>query len=141
MFAQNVFDVLAARWDVQMCGGGIRWQIKPENPGYEYKDSRTQGTFFQLAIRLARYTGNATYGQWAEKTFQWMSESGLLTAEGRVYDGLTVEGGSVQDCSLYGTQSESKYVWSVNNGLFLSGSALMYKIVSLPTCTKRGAFY
>ena len=36
------------------------------------------GGFFQLASRLARYTANDTYTQWAEKMWDWLSTSTLI---------------------------------------------------------------
>ena len=32
--AQAVFNLQAARWDPENCGGGLRWQIIPLNNGY-----------------------------------------------------------------------------------------------------------
>lgn len=36
--AQAVFNLQAGRWDPQVCGGGLRWQIYPLNSGYDYKN-------------------------------------------------------------------------------------------------------
>lgn len=35
---QAVFNLQAARWDPEVCGGGLRWQITPINPGWDYKN-------------------------------------------------------------------------------------------------------
>jgi mannan endo-1,6-alpha-mannosidase len=67
--AQAVFNTQAARWDDTSCGGGLRWQIFTFNNGYTYKNSISNGCFFNLAARLAKYTGNDTYAQWADKTW------------------------------------------------------------------------
>ncbi len=67
--AEAVFENQAARWDTATCGGGLRWQIFTFNNGYNYKNSISTGDFFQLASRLARFTGNATYSDWADKAF------------------------------------------------------------------------
>lgn len=56
--AQAVFNLMATRWDDTTCGGGLRWQIFTFNTGYTYKNSIANGCFFNIAARLARYTGN-----------------------------------------------------------------------------------
>jgi len=75
--AQAVFNEQAARWDTQNCKGGLRWQIFPFNNGYDYKNSISNGCFFHLAARLARYTGNNTYLTIAERSYEWMSSIGI----------------------------------------------------------------
>jgi mannan endo-1,6-alpha-mannosidase len=55
--AQAVFNLQVGRWDTLYCGGGLRWQIFFANPGYDYKNTISNGAFFQLAARLGRYTG------------------------------------------------------------------------------------
>jgi mannan endo-1,6-alpha-mannosidase len=60
--AQAVFNNQVTRWDTTTCGGGLRWQIFIINAGYDYKNTISNGAFFQLAARLARYTGNLGSG-------------------------------------------------------------------------------
>jgi len=55
--AQGVFQNQVDRWDTEYCGGGLRWQIFFSNAGYDYKNTISNGAFFQLSARLARYTG------------------------------------------------------------------------------------
>ena len=76
--AQAVFNSQAARWDSSSCGGGLRWQIYQFNRGYNYKNSISNGCFFNLAARLAKYTGNDTYAEWGDKTWNWMTSVGLI---------------------------------------------------------------
>ncbi|KAG8422472.1 hypothetical protein J3459_010321 [Metarhizium acridum] len=72
----NVFNQLVGRWDTKNCGGGLFWQILASNPnGLKYKNSVSNGGFFQLAARLGRATGNNTYLEWAEKIWDWNAES------------------------------------------------------------------
>jgi len=75
--SQAVFNLMAGNWDNATCNGGLRWQIFPFNKGYNYKNSISNGCLFHLAARLARYTGNATYANWAQTTFDWMQQIGL----------------------------------------------------------------
>ncbi|MCJ1412751.1 hydrolase 76 protein [Ptychographa xylographoides] len=96
--AAAVFDDQVRRWDTSSCAGGLKWQIFPSNVGYDYKNSAANGGFFQLAARLARYTGNTTYISWAEKSWDWMSTVSLIGEGYEVYDGtqdsLTASGGN-----------------------------------------------
>ena len=120
--ASDVFDSQVARWDTQHCGGGLRWQIFTFNNGYDYKNIVSTATFFQLAARLARYTGNQTYADWADKSYDWMASSSLITSDFKVYDGALV----TSNCS-----NPSKLQWSYNAANLVYGSAVMYNFVSL----------
>lgn len=97
--AQAVFNEQASRWDTQFCGGGLRWQIYPFNSGWKYKNSISNGGLFQLAARLARYTHNQTYADWADKIYDWMDKSSLMNTSmpaHEVYDGSSVD----NNCSV-----------------------------------------
>lgn len=116
---QAVFNTMSARWDMGECNGGLRWQIFQWNSGYDYKNSVSNGALFHLSARLARYTGNDTYVDWAEKVFDWMYGVGLLT-EGDwwfVYDGVKIN----NNCS-----DITKLQWTYNQGLMLAGCAYLY---------------
>lgn len=119
--AQAVFNEQAHRWDTTACGGGLRWQIFTWNKGYEYKNSISNGGFFQLAARLARYTGNQTYADWAQKTWDWMETTPLLTQQYNIYDGADMSNNCTQPIELQ---------WTYNIGTFLMGAANMYNYVS-----------
>ncbi|TGJ82746.1 hypothetical protein E0Z10_g6018 [Xylaria hypoxylon] len=114
--AQAVFNTQAARWDTQHCNGGLRWQIFTWNNGFNYKNSISQACFFNLASRLALYTGNSTYADWAVRTWDWMTGVGFIDNAYRVYDGATVE----QNCA-----DITPYEFSYNVGAFLLGAAAM----------------
>ncbi|KAG8531415.1 uncharacterized protein KY384_003044 [Bacidia gigantensis] len=120
--SQAVFNLQAARWDTQNCGGGLRWQVFTFNKGYDYKNSISNGGFFQLAARLARYTKNETYANWAEKTYDWMLTTPLFTDDYVIYDGAQIE----NNCTI-----ASKLQWTYNIGTFLIGAANMYNYVSV----------
>ncbi len=119
--AQAVFNMQAAplRQD-KVCGGGLRWQIFPTNKGYDYKNSIANGCFFNLGARLARYTGNGTYADWAEKTWDWMAGIGLIDGSFNVYDGVHTD-----QCTGLTIQ---RYSYTV--AVMLQGSAFMYNFVS-----------
>ncbi|KAL6904962.1 glycoside hydrolase family 76 protein [Trichoderma evansii] len=117
--AKNVFNEFVARWD-PLCGGGLRWQISPTNAGYDYKNSASNGVFFDLAARLFQQTNNNTYSQWATKVFEWEQKAGLISDSYEVFDGVKVE-----SCG-----DVTKTQTSMDVSLFLDGSAFMYNATS-----------
>lgn len=121
--AQGVFNTQASRWDTQYCNGGLRWQIFTFNTGYDYKNSISNGCFFNLGARLALYTGNDTYAQWAEKTFNWTQAVSLMDSQYHFYDGAH----TTLNCS-----DVNKLQWTYNAGVFLLGAATMYNYVRTP---------
>ena len=118
---KNVFDNLVARWDETACGGGLRWQIFSFNDGYDYKDSTSTGAFFLLSARLAQFTGNATYSEWADKSFKWLQDIKFLSEEYAVYDGADLDTG----CG-----SINHIQWSYPFGLLTEGAAVMYNLTN-----------
>jgi mannan endo-1,6-alpha-mannosidase len=126
---ETLFDNQALRWDVTSCGGGLKWQIYPENAyGYDYKNSISNGAFFQLAARLARYTGYQKYVAWAEKTWNWCRSVNLIADNYDVYDGTDDK----LDCrELDHTR------WSYNVAVFLEGAAALYSLTGLEVWAER----
>ncbi|KAI1750455.1 glycosyl hydrolase family 76-domain-containing protein [Xylaria castorea] len=114
--AQAVFNTQAARWETESCNGGLRWQIFTWNNGYDYKNSISQACFFNLAARLALYTGNSTYSDWAVKTWDWMVGVKFIDENYRIYDGAAI-GHNCTDIT--------PYEFSYNVGAFLLGAAAM----------------
>lgn len=120
--AQAVFNSQALRWDTEFCNGGLRWQIFPFNTGYDYKNTISMGCFFNLAARLAMYTGNQTYADWAEKAWDWTESVGFIkTPEYYFFDG----GHTPLNCT-----DINRIQWSYNPAVFLLGAANMYNFVS-----------
>ncbi|KAK0727320.1 glycoside hydrolase [Lasiosphaeria miniovina] len=118
--AQAVFNQYASRWDESTCGGGLRWQIFQFNNGFNYKNTISNGCFFNLAARLARFTGNETYADWATKIFAWEESVGLITPQYDIYDGVTIKDGSCNDTD--------RIQWSYNHGIFIHGAAVMHNV-------------
>ncbi|KAK8073268.1 glycosyl hydrolase family 76 [Apiospora phragmitis] len=116
--AQGVFNTQADpnRHD-KTCNGGLRWQIPFSNNGYDYKNSIANGCFFNLGARLARYTGNQSYADWAEKTWDWVVGVGFMDKEYNIYDGAHVQ----TNCT-----DINRAQFSYNNGVYLLGAAHMY---------------
>jgi len=117
--AEAVFNEFVARWDTSSCGGGLRWQIFAFNTGYDYKNSVSNGEFFQLASRLARYTGNSTYSDWATTAYDWTKTIGFIDESWDVFDGAHSE----LNCT-----DVNKVQFSYVAGTFISGAAHMYNI-------------
>ncbi|KAL1961823.1 hypothetical protein VTN77DRAFT_1035 [Rasamsonia byssochlamydoides] len=115
--AQAVFNSQAARWDQSTCGGGLRWQIFTWNNGYNYKNTISNGCFFNIAARLAKYTNNQTYADWAEKTWKWTVDVGFLTDTYQFWDGAD----DTTNCTQY-----NRIEWTYNSGVYLLGAANMY---------------
>lgn len=115
--AEAVFNTQWPRWDTTTCGGGLKWQIFTYNAGYDYKNSISNGGFFQISARLARYTGNQTYVDWAEKAWDWMTAVGLIDQDYNVYDGTNDQ--------INCTQLDHT-VWTYNPSMLLYGTAMMY---------------
>jgi mannan endo-1,6-alpha-mannosidase len=119
--AQSVFNGQANRWD-DNCAGGLRWQMFAFNNGYNYKNVAANGGFFLLTSQLARYTGNSTFVDWAEKQWDWFSNSVLFEENGfQVNDGTDIS----NNCTVANDQQ-----WSYNYGFYVAGLAYLYNHVS-----------
>jgi mannan endo-1,6-alpha-mannosidase len=118
--AEALFDNQTSRWDITSCSGGLKWQIYPQNDyGYDYKNAISNGGLFQLAARLARYTGDQKYVEWAITVWNWCQDVGLISPSYDVYDGTN----DLIECSeLDHTQ------WSYNVAVFLEGAAALYNL-------------
>ncbi|KAI6812247.1 mannan endo-1,6-alpha-mannosidase [Hortaea werneckii] len=117
--AQAVFNSQALRWNNETCGGGLKWQIFTFNNGYNYKNSISNGAFFNLAARLGFYTKNETYLEWADTMFDWTRSVGLMDQNYLVYDGSDDN----LNCS-----SLNHIQWSYNAGVYLLGAAVMWNV-------------
>ncbi|KUJ19063.1 mannan endo-1,6-alpha-mannosidase [Mollisia scopiformis] len=111
-----VHNTQLARFDT-VCGGGLRWQAYPFLNGYNYKNSIANGCFFNIAARLARYTGNDSYADTATSTWDWLTAVGLIDNSYNVFDGTDTG----TNCTIINKQQ-----FSYNAGIFLLGAATMY---------------
>ena len=123
--AQAVFNGQASRWDPSTCGGGLRWQVTFLNKGYDYKNSISNGAFFQLAARLARYTGNSTYMDHAVRTWDWTKAIGLMSDDYKFIDGFSKV--DAENC----TNKPDVMQWTYNAGIYLAGAAYLYNFVGI----------
>ncbi|MCJ1440768.1 MAG: hydrolase 76 protein [Stictis urceolatum] len=117
--AQAVFNRQTEKWDPTQCKGGMRWQKFPFNPGWDYKNLPSNGGYFHLAARLARYTGNNTYVDYANRMWDWIENGPMWqnkTDGLYLYDGIHVE-----NCDKHDPGE-----WTYNVGQLLSGASYLY---------------
>lgn len=122
--AQAVFNFQKKLWDNETCGGGMRWQVYSFNPGFNLKNTISNGGNFQLAARLARYTGNQTYADWAEQMWEWIEGSTLFQTQDNVlyiWDNTNAD----NNCT-----DVEHFAWSYNYGTMLMGAANMYNFTN-----------
>ncbi|PGH10556.1 hypothetical protein AJ80_07503 [Polytolypa hystricis UAMH7299] len=117
--AQAVYNSQVVRWHTETCGGGLKWQIFTFNNGYTYKNTISNGCFFNIASRLALYTGNMTYAEHADKTWDWMVQIGLISPTYQFFDGSD----ELKNCTAM-----DHIQWTYNNGVFMYGAANMYNL-------------
>ncbi|KAH6588752.1 hypothetical protein BASA61_005845 [Batrachochytrium salamandrivorans] len=86
----RTWERLHSFWDDTVCGGGI-----PTDPSVplrsQTKTAATNAGFMALSAQLYGMTGNTTYRVWADKTYNWMVTSGLLTSTFSVHESLGVQ--------------------------------------------------
>jgi mannan endo-1,6-alpha-mannosidase len=127
-YAENVFDDMWSRFesnDEETCGGGLRWALFNFNAGWDYKNTGSNACFFDLAARLARYTGNETYAEAATAAWDWMVDVELIdTSDWTVLQGTTVQ----ENCTDASGIAESETV-----AYLAHGAAFMFnRVSSLP---------
>lgn len=118
--AQAVFNFQTLLWEPATCGGGMRWQVYQFNAGYNLKNTISNGGYFQLAARLARYTGNQTYADWAIKMYDWMEASPLFQTQDNtlfIWDNTDAN----NNCT-----DVQHFAWTYNYGTMLMGAAALY---------------
>lgn len=118
--AENVFNEQIKRWDTSSCDGGLRWQIWPYQAGYTMKNAISNGGLFELSARLARYTNNQTYSDWAERVWDWSNKT-LMDGDWTLYDSVK----TTDDCKSHGS-----FQWTFDYGPFIRGAVYMYNLVS-----------
>ncbi|KAH8730431.1 mannan endo-1,6-alpha-mannosidase DCW1 precursor [Phaeosphaeriaceae sp. PMI808] len=117
--AQAVFNTQKSRWDNATCGGGLKWQIFTFNNGYNYKNTISNGCFFNIASRLYKYLGNDTYGDWAERAWEWEQAIGLMSKDYHYFDGTDDK----KNCSEI-----NQIQWTYNAGVHMAGAAAMWNV-------------
>ncbi|MCP1196481.1 glycoside hydrolase family 76 protein [Acetobacter senegalensis] len=81
--AETIFKQIATQYWDETCGGGVWW-----DHARTYKNAITNELFLDVAARLRNVTGSSDYKNWAERTWRWFSESGMISPSHAVNDGL-----------------------------------------------------
>jgi mannan endo-1,6-alpha-mannosidase len=115
-------------WEETICGGGVRWQKDVWQGGYTMKNSVSNGGFFMLAARIAWFTQQDKYAEWAEKVWDWATDVNLVNNK------TWAVGDSVSQGKDGGCSGPDNMRWTYNYGTFLSGAAYMYAYVSIKVC-------
>lgn len=102
----------------------IAFPFRAVNQGYGYKNSITNGAYFNMAARLARYTQESTYADSAQYIFEWMMRIGLISQDYNVFDGAHEK----HDCTDI---NGARYSYSA--AVLLQGAAFMWDFVSEST--------
>ncbi len=123
--ASSIFDDMAGGWD-SVCGGGIWW-----SKDRTYKNAIANELFLSVAAHLANRATDpnlqARYAAWANREWQWFSQSGMINREHLINDGLTKDG----SCRNNGQRT-----WTYNQGVILGGLVELYQQSQDPSLPK-----
>ncbi|KAG7284193.1 hypothetical protein NEMBOFW57_010556 [Staphylotrichum longicolle] len=122
--AQGVFNQLASRWEPELCGRGLQWQVYQANRGFDYKNTIATAVLFNMGARLARYTRNESYAAWAERSWDWLVGVKYIDDQYNVYDGAHYQ----NNCTII-----DKAQFSYNAAVLAEGLAHMYAYTNAST--------
>lgn len=109
--AKTIFADMTTGWD-SVCGGGLWW-----NKERNYKNAIPNELFLQLAVRLHNHIpGDTDYLDWAQKTWDWFRQSGMINNHNLINDGLN------DAC-----QNNDGITWTYNQGVILGGLVELYQ--------------
>ncbi len=112
--AKTIFRSMAQSWD-NTCGGGIWWK-----KDRTYKNAITNALFLSVAVRLHLRSSTAeekaNYLDWANRTWAWWQQTGMINGENLVNDGLD------DRC-----RNNGKTTWTYNQGVILGGLVDLYR--------------
>jgi predicted alpha-1,6-mannanase (GH76 family) len=118
--AKTIFEDIKQGWDTSACGGGV-WWVKQRT----YKNAITNELFLTVAVRLHQRTpndgGSGSYLEWAQRTWSWFKQSGMINEKQLVNDGLN------ELC-----QNNGQTTWTYNQGVILGGLVDLYKSTNDP---------
>lgn len=121
--AHTVWNMQYGRLD-NLCNGGLHWQARSVNKGYDYKNVIANACFMNIGARLARYTGNVTFLQQAEATWDWMWGLNYIDHETwAVYDGAN----AATNCT-----DLTKFTFTANGAVLIEAVAFLYNYVLIP---------
>ncbi len=113
--AKTIFTRMTGGWSEE-CGGGIYWASpKAGAVGNSNKNAIPNSLFLQVAAKLHQRTpgdsGSGSYLEWAEREWDWFKNTGMLTENHQVVDGLT----NLTACTAGGP------IFTYNQGVLMGG--------------------
>ncbi len=115
--AKSIFWDMTRGWD-RVCGGGLYWHKRELN----YKNAITNALFLSVAAKLSlRSPFDARYRDWAERSWQWFNQSGMINGENLVNDGLN------RQC-----RNNHQTTWTYNQGVLIGGLVDLYRLTNDP---------
>lgn len=103
------------------CKWGLRWQAYQTNNGWDYINTIANGCYFNIGARLARYTNNATYAEYASKTWDFLTRLKYIDDDYNVYDGAHYP----KQCT-----DVNRAQFSYNSAIMMQGAAYLYNFTS-----------
>ncbi|KAF8161061.1 glycoside hydrolase family 76 protein [Crassisporium funariophilum] len=110
--ASKIYDIIAGQWDNTVCGGGVWWST-----AHTYKNAVTNELFLLLSAQGFLRNGNQAYLANAQKTWNWLKNSGMRNSVGLWNDGL--------DSSTSTCKNNGQTTWTYNQGVIASGLAAL----------------
>ncbi|KAF9478615.1 glycoside hydrolase family 76 protein [Pholiota conissans] len=110
--ASQIYNIIAGQWD-NTCGGGVWWST-----AHTYKNAVTNELFLLLSASGYLRNRDPTYLANAQKTWEWISNSGMRNSQGLFNDGL--------DSSTSVCKNNGQTTWTYNQGVIASGLAALY---------------
>ncbi|ETS78390.1 hypothetical protein PFICI_10452 [Pestalotiopsis fici W106-1] len=127
VFTEQSFTERRVSDDNTACDGALRWQIFTFNSGYDYVNSIANGLYFSTGAQLAWLNDNKTASDEAIKTYDLLTDIGLVTDDFDVYDGVQVTG----------CDSVNKVQFSYAAATLLQGAAYTYNYTGDETWKNR----
>lgn len=121
--AKTIFADMTGGWTNE-CGGGIKWS-KSEPYFWGTKNAIANGLMIQVAIRLHQRAPNDaavagyTYHQWADRTWSWFQNSGMINSNSLVNDGLN------NNC-----QNNGYPTYTYNQGVIVGALTDLYRVTN-----------
>ncbi|HEY3969865.1 MAG TPA: glycoside hydrolase family 76 protein [Solirubrobacteraceae bacterium] len=112
--AEQIMAFVMAGWQTNpklACSGGVPFSDSPSNTE---RNTVTDGPAAELGVQLYRLTGDATYLQFAEQSYEWVRAC-LRSSSELYYDHIRLHG--VIDPTL----------WSYNQGSMIGAGVLLYQ--------------
>lgn len=110
--AKLIFWEMTRGWD-RVCGGGVYWHKRE----LTYKNAITNGLLLSVAAKLnLREPSDRRYLQWAQKTWQWYQQSGMINSDQLAHDGLN------SNC-----RNNGDTIWTYNQGVLIGGLVDLYR--------------